>query len=194
MLIGLTGGIGCGKTTVIKLFEELFKLNTYQTDEIVHQILNFDKKVMMLLKERWGEDIYLLDGGVDRKRIAERVFGNKEELKWLESVLHPRVRIAWKNSVALKPNENHIVEIPLLFEKRLEKEFELIVCVSTSYELQIQRLKGRGISEAQAQARIRNQLPLSEKEQRADIIIINNSNLDFIRQQIRVIGQRLGLQ
>jgi dephospho-CoA kinase len=193
MLIGLTGGIGCGKTTVVKLFEELFRLNTYKTDEIVHQILNSDKEVIALLKERWGEDVYLFDGEADRRRIAECVFENKEELEWLESVLHPRVRAAWKNSVALKPNENHIVEIPLLFEKRLEKQFELIVCVSTSYELQIQRLKGRGISEAQAQARIRNQLPLSEKEQRADIIIVNNSNLDFTRQQIQVIGQQLGL-
>ncbi|MBN2069561.1 MAG: dephospho-CoA kinase [Opitutales bacterium] len=193
-LIGLTGGIGCGKSTVIQLFEELLQFRTYETDAIVHHLLNDDASVVSAVKQRWGDELYDEKGTARRDLIAVKVFNNSDELIWLEQLLHPKVRLYWMNRVNDSLHPRHMVEIPLLFEKKLEKNFDLIVCVSTSLEQQMERLERRGISNEQARLRIQKQLPLSEKEQRSDIVIVNNSNLAFTRLQIQQIEQQLKLR
>lgn len=193
-LIGLTGGIGCGKSTVIQLFEELLQFRIYQTDAIVHHLLNEDASVVSAVKQRWGDELYDENGAARRDLIAGKVFKSSHELTWLEQLLHPKVRVYWMNRVNESEHPRHMVEIPLLFEKKLEKNFDLIVCVSTSLEQQMERLERRGVSNEQARLRIQQQLPLSEKEQRSDIVIVNNSNLAFTRLQIQEIEQQLKLR
>jgi len=141
--IGLTGGIGCGKSTVVKLFAEA-GWRTIQTDAIVRELLAHNKAVHTALRRRWGSDVFLSDGSVDRKAIAHRVFADESELRWLESLLHPLVRESWEQAVRKEPEADWLVEIPLLFEKRLETHFDLTVCVISPRDVVETRMVRRG--------------------------------------------------
>jgi dephospho-CoA kinase len=123
-------------------------------------------------------------GAVDRKAVAARVFGDEAALERLESILLPRVREGWERQLAQAGERRAIVEIPLLFEKKLEKLFDLSVCVTASHETQLRRLAGRGYTAAEALARIAKQLPTEEKEKRSALVITNNGSPAFTEQQV----------
>ena len=115
MNIGLTGGIGCGKSTVVRFFAES-GWNTLETDRVVAALLQKDKSVREQLRGRWGGAVFKGQGGdVDRKAIARIVFSDAEELNWLEQVLHPEVRRVWTQALEADPRSDWLVEIPLLF-------------------------------------------------------------------------------
>lgn len=187
--IGLTGGIGCGKSTVVKLFAEA-GWGTIETDEVVREMLASDAAVHAALRERWGDAIFLNDGSVDRKAVAAHVFTDADELAWLEALLHPLVRQAWGEVVEADLEANWLVEIPLLFEKRLETEFDLIVCVTSPPDIVERRMVHRGYSGDEIEQRRNRQMPLEEKARRADCVISNAGNLEFLKQQTkRLIAQ-----
>jgi dephospho-CoA kinase len=187
--IGLTGGIGCGKSTVVQLFAEA-GWHTVETDAVVRDYLTHGGEVHAALRARWGESVFDAAGAVDRKAIAARVFTDSDELAWLEALLHPMVRRAWEARVAQEPGANWLVEIPLLFEKRLETEFDLIVCVTSPPEIVERRMVHRGYSGDEIKQRRLRQMPLEEKASRADCVISNAGNLEFLKQQTkRLIAQ-----
>ncbi|WP_162027613.1 MULTISPECIES: dephospho-CoA kinase [unclassified Lentimonas] len=189
MKIGLTGGIGCGKSTVVQLFAEA-GWRTVETDAVVRDCLADDSEVHVALRERWGESVFDADGAVDRKAIAGRVFTDSGELAWLEALLHPIVRRAWESAIAEEPEAHWLVEIPLLFEKRLETEFDLIVCVTSPSEIVEHRMVHRGYSGEEIKQRRLRQMPLEEKARRANCVISNAGNLEFLKQQTkRLIAQ-----
>jgi dephospho-CoA kinase len=184
--VGLTGGIGCGKSTVVRLFAAA-GWRTLEVDAIVHELIQRDACVHQALCERWGDSI-LRDGVVDRKAIAARVFPDPEALKWLEELLHPLVRAVWVGAIEAAPEANWLVEIPLLFEKRLESQFDLTVCVTCPQDLVVTRMLNRGYTEAQVEQRRSRQLPLEEKAKQADRVITNAGGLEFLeRQTLRLI-------
>jgi dephospho-CoA kinase len=188
MKLGLTGGIGCGKSTVVGLFKEA-GWNTVETDAIVRELLAEDAEVQARLEARWGRAVFNADGSVNRKAIAERVFGDTGSLQWLESLLHPLVRTRWEGRVARDPEGLWLVEIPLLFEKSLETCFDLTVCVFSSPEVVEARMLDRGYSTAEIAQRRERQMPLEEKIRRADHLIANSGSLEFLkRQTTRLIG------
>lgn len=189
MKVGLTGGIGCGKSTVVGLFRDAGWL-TIESDDIVRELLATDSAVRDQLRERWGPDVFFEDGRVNRKEIAARVFAEESELNWLESILHPSVRKCWEDAIAAAPEKDCLVEIPLLFEKRLETRFDLTVCVSSAPNVVESRMKARGYNRAEIEQRRARQMPLEQKVERADHLISNSGSLDFLKRQTnRLIEQ-----
>lgn len=182
--VGLTGGIGCGKSTVVQLFAEA-GWRTVETDAIVRDLLAKDAAVHGELRVRWGDAVFHADGSVDRKSVAQLVFTDAAELLWLEGLLHPRVRAVWESGFADSPEADWLVEIPLLFEKRLETHFDLIVCVTSPPEIVECRMVHRGYSREEIEQRRQRQMPLEEKARRADYVISNAGSLEFLKQQTK---------
>ena len=119
MKIALTGGYGCGKSTVLKLFADL-GLRTIQTDQIGHSILQSDPIVRHKVQERWSNSILNDEGSICRKKIADIVFSDSKQLRWLEQLLHPKIMRNCEELMQIDPRLSYLVEVPLLFEKRLE--------------------------------------------------------------------------
>lgn len=190
MKLGLTGGIGCGKSTVTRLFKEA-GWTTLESDKIVAELLSEDAEVQAALREHWGDAVFTDQGKVNRKAIAGRVFHDKEELAWLEALLHPRVRNTWQGAVEADPEANWLVEIPLIFEKRLESAFDLIVCVESSPDVVEIRMASRGYTGEEVERRRQRQMPLEEKMRRADYVITNAGSLEFLEDQTMRLTQQI---
>ena len=158
---------------------------TVDTDAVVRELLASDAAVHEALRARWGDAVFWAYGDVDRKAVASRVFGDAAELSWLEALLHPLVREAWAGAISRAPEEDWLVEIPLLFEKRLESEFDLIVCVTSSPDVVERRMVQRGYTGAEIEQRRQRQMPLEEKARRADCVISNMGSLEFLKQQTK---------
>ncbi len=188
MKVGLTGGIGCGKSTVVGLFREA-GWRTIESDAVVRDLLATDVGVQAQLHGRWGDAVFA-EGAVDRRAVAARVFGDANDLKWLEALLHPLVREHWETAIGREPEAHWLVEIPLLFEKRLETRFDLTVCVSSPPAVVENRMVARGYTGAEIAQRRERQMPLEEKIERADHLISNAGSLEFLkRQTTRLIAQ-----
>ena len=188
MKVGLTGGIGCGKSTVVGFFREA-GWRTIESDAVVRDLFAANTEVRSQLRSRWGEAV-LTDGQVNRAAVAKKVFSDEAELKWLEALLHPIVRETWQAAIEREPDANWLVEIPLLFEKRLETLFDLTVCVSSPPDVVEARIVARAYTGAQIAQRRERQMPLEEKIERADHLISNAGSLEFLKQQTtRLIEQ-----
>lgn len=183
MTIGLTGGIGCGKSSVLPVFEKI-GFAIVDSDRIAAEIYS-DSESRRFVRERFGSDAVTADGNIDKAAIARVVFSDKAALADLEAFMHPRIREEWQRRIRDASPKNVVVEVPLLFEKNYEKDFDVTVCVAASPEIQLARLEQRGLPEDQARARIAAQMPLAEKIRRADIVIFNDGSRDFLEKQIR---------
>ena len=182
IIIGLTGGIACGKSTAGKFFHELgWELTS--TDQIVSHLLDNNDEVISEIKSRWGDKV-LKNFGLDRKAIGKIVFRYEDERKWLESILHPRVRMNWENRVKQSEAKRNIIEIPLLFENNLEINFDYTICVFASEKTQNGRLLDRGLTKEESNDRINSQLPIDKKSQLADFVLLGGSSLSFLKRQI----------
>jgi dephospho-CoA kinase len=186
--VGLTGGIGAGKSEALAAFERLGAA-TLSTDRVAHDLLE-DEEVSAALVDRWGESI--APGGiVDRDRVSEIVFNDRDELAWLESITHPRVGahvLEWRQS--LDPEVPvAVVEVPLLFEAAMEDAFDATVAVVAADELRDERLRERGQSGlAGREDRQLNQL---EKERRADHVIRNDASLAELESTVHRLIEEL---
>lgn len=196
MLIGLTGGIGCGKSAAGENFAAL-GFRVQDTDRIVREEVLPDPAVVALAVERWGEGVLRKttrakesserrdqEIELDRPRLAEIVFSKTEERRWWESVVHPRVGARWRERVAAEPGAEWVIEVPLLFEAGLEKGFDFVVCVGANPAVQLARAVARGMTQAQAGHRIASQLPLASKLHSAHAVLWNDGSRDFLRAQV----------
>lgn len=183
MKVGITGGIGCGKSTVGLLLETA-GFNRCDADGLVQGLLASDTDVIAAIVAHFGADFLNAEGGICRQKLADVVFYDRSELVWLEHLLHPRVQLIWQKSLANSPDSDWCIEIPLLFEKNLEKYFDLIVCVSCSPAHQLSRLLAKGLSEEQALARIAVQMPLDLKMERSDLVFANDGSESFLKAQL----------
>ena len=189
MNVGLTGGIGCGKSTALEYFRQA-GAEVLETDAVVRELLSSDVDLIGKVSEAFGADILDDEGNVDRAKLASKVFHNSEALALLESLVHPRVREFWMRALG----ESHpilIVEIPLLFEKDLQRHFTLTICLSSNPEVQAERLKARGMSESQIQYRKERQFSLEKKTQKADIVLHNNGSLEHLKEQVEHVMMQL---
>jgi dephospho-CoA kinase len=186
--VGLTGGIGAGKSEALAAFERRGAA-VLSTDKVAHDILD-DEQVRDALVERWGEEI-APGGAVDRDKVGEIVFGNRGELTWLESVTHPRVGahvLEWR--LALGPDvEIAVVEVPLLFEAAMEDAFDATLAVVANDELRDARLRERG--QAGLAGREDRQLDQAEKERRADHVIRNDASLEELDREVNQLIDEL---
>lgn len=188
MRLGLTGGIGCGKSTFGQLLEAR-GWRLIRTDLTARDILN-TPEVTARVRTLFGDGVIGTDGLPDRAALAKRVFVDPAALAALEAELHPRVQREWLARLAAEPDARWAVEIPLLFEKNLERHFDFTVCVHCSPTVQLNRLASRGLPEDQAQARIRAQLPLALKLSRADVAVFNDGDLAFLAAQANALSAR----
>jgi dephospho-CoA kinase len=190
LIVGLTGGMGCGKSTAAAFFaaEGFVRLDA---DRVVRDVLLTDPEVEAAIRGRFGADVFAADGPVDRARLGAVVFADNAALAWLEALLHPRLQAHWEGVYAAAQGERFIVEVPLLYEKGLEKKFDFTVCVSTTSALQLQRLEQRGVPPGIARQRLAKQLPLARKCELADFVLLNDGSLDFLRDQVRELVRRL---
>jgi dephospho-CoA kinase len=181
--VGLTGGMGSGKSTVLEHFAKAGWL-TVEADAIVKNLLAENESVIERVRDHFGPDVAGPEGGVNRAALASKVFADQKELEWLEQILHPEVRRSWQDVVESNPEREVVVEIPLLFEKNLEKYFNYTVCIEVELDVQLARLSQRGISPEMAKPRIARQLSTREKCERADYVLSNNGSLAFLHQQV----------
>jgi dephospho-CoA kinase len=188
MVIGLTGGIGCGKSTAAACFAELGFV-VIDADQLARQVLESHVCVSRL-RERWGAACLDSRGVPDRKWIAAKVFTDADERAFLESVTHPEVARLRREATA-DASVDYVVEIPLLFEKELTDGFGSIVVVACSDDVRRVRLRGRGLSDEEISARIASQLSLVEKVKRANVVLWNDGEPAFLREQVRVWVDRL---
>jgi dephospho-CoA kinase len=186
--VGLTGGIGAGKSETLAAFERLGAA-TLSTDRVAHDLLE-DDEVRDALVERWGDEI-APDGMVDRERVSEIVFNDRDELDWLESVTHPRVGahvLEWRQNLGADVDVA-VVEVPLLFEAAMEDAFDATVAVIADDDLRDARLRERG--QGGLAGREERQLDQAEKERRADHVIRNDASLEELETEVRKLIEEL---
>jgi dephospho-CoA kinase len=191
IFIGLTGGIGSGKSEALAAFERLGAA-TLSSDQVVHDLLGTDE-MRDLLAERWGNAV-LSGGAVDRGAVAQIVFNQPDELRWLEQALFPRVgaRIAaWRSSLGKKESAPSVavVEVPLLFEAGIEDAFDMTAAVVADETLRAERAAGRGHEVVDGRAG--RQLTQDEKAAQADHVIRNDGSLADLEQAVRALLDQL---
>jgi dephospho-CoA kinase len=188
--VGLTGGLGAGKSEALRALGELGAA-TLSTDAVVHELLTGDE-LRDVVVERLGPEV-ARDGSLDRSLIAERVFGDDEARAWLEAELWPRVgsRVTeWKQEVdALDPAPPAaVVEVPLLFESGMEAAFDATIAVVADETLREERAAVRG--HAAVAERAGRQLSQAEKSQRADFEVRNDGTLEELKETLsRVLAK-----
>jgi dephospho-CoA kinase len=188
MTIGLTGGIGCGKSTAARFFAEA-GFRRIDTDEIIKNEVLTQPEVVSAITLRFGSQTTSA-GSIDRQAVAKIVFADAAALLWLEELVHPRLFEALRSMLKEATSNEYGVEVPLLFEKHLENWFDFTVCVATTSILQLARLEERGLPRSLAEQRISKQLPLAQKLELADFVFLNDGSPDFLRDQInRLVAQ-----
>jgi dephospho-CoA kinase len=184
--VGLTGGLGAGKSEALRLLGELGAA-TLSTDAVVHELLATDELRDQIVA-RLGPDV-VSDGALDRSAIAARVFGDDEARAWLEGLLWPRVgeRVAtWRAEVG--DDRVAVVEVPLLFESGMENVFDRTIAVVADEELRERRAAARG--HASLAERAGRQLPQAEKAERADYTVRNDGSMRELRESLsRLLGK-----
>ncbi len=191
IVIGLTGGIACGKSTVGDMFINSGHV-VVDSDKISKSILDLKSLGYVEVVEAFGTEIVLPSGHINRKRLGEIIFNDESKRQILNGIVHPKVVDAIKKRLQLHEIEGLeyvVVDIPLLYEAGLEHLVDFVICVRVSKEVQIDRLMTRdNVNEEYALKKISSQMPIDEKCQLADEVIDNsNSILDTKKQLVEIL-------
>lgn len=201
IIVGLTGGLGTGKSTVTGFFKELGAY-IIDWDELAREVIRPHLKAWKEVVEHFGKGILNDDLTVNRQKLADVVFSDKEKLARLNQIVHPgvfeedeRITSEIKN---LDPGALIVKDIPLFFEVASHISVDKVVVVTASEQTRLRRLKEKGISRQDAQNRMKCQLPLEEKVESADFVIDNDGSPEETRRQVEEVysllkkGQRHG--
>lgn len=187
-IIGLTGGIATGKTTVANYLANVYHLPILDADIYAREAVQPESAIFERIVQRYGTRIVLPDGTLNRPELGKIIFSNAQERSWLEAQIHPFVRdrlISGSQMASANFADKIVMVVPLLFEAEITDLVTEIWVVNCPLERQIQRLMTRDrLTPEQAMNRINSQMPLSEKCDRADIVLDNSSTLEFLLQQI----------
>jgi dephospho-CoA kinase len=183
--VGLTGGIGAGKSAALTALAEL-GAETLSADEVVHELFG-SGEVRDALRAKFGEEVVGADGAVDRSAVAAKAFASTEDRAWLEGMLWPRVgaRIAeWKMEIDARPDAPPaaVVEVPLLFEAGMESVFDSTIAVIAEEALRAERAAGRG--HVAVEERSSRQLSQAEKAGRADHVVRNDGTREELKAEL----------
>lgn len=194
--VGLTGGIASGKSTVAKIFESL-GITVIEADRLAHDAMAPGSDGARQVRLIFGSEVFDANGSIDRAKLGSLVFGDKTGAKrlQLESILHPEVRKSAdleKLRLETRGDKIAVYEIPLLFEKNLEANFDLIVTVAVSTQIQVDRLMSRsGLDHEAAQNRISSQLSQDVKIHASDFVIWNDGDERALRTQTEKIVREI---
>ena len=193
-IVGLTGGIGSGKSTVGRMFAQL-GVPVVDADQIARRVVEPGTPGLEAVVEAFGASILSDDGALDRAELGARVFGDAEARRRLESILHPRIAAASGERLSALAKEGHryaLYEAALLVENGSYKMFGRLIVVAVGAETQLARVQARDdLSETAAKKRVRSQLPLEEKIAVADFVIYNDGTLEETRAQVRSVHEIL---
>lgn len=186
LLVGLTGGIGSGKSTIAKIFNAL-GVKVYNSDVEAKKIVNTDLKTISLMKDKFGENIYENEL-LNTKKLAQLVFNNQVALAELNAIVHPKVKQHFEFWVKCNYSEKILVkEAAILIESGAYKGLDKIILVTAPEEIKIKRLLARDRnSETDIRKKMATQLSDSEKEKYADFIILNNEKDLVIHQVLNI--------
>lgn len=190
IIVGLTGGIASGKSTVAGMFAK-GGATVLDGDELVRELQVPGTNVYKATVEAFGPDILQPDGTVNRKLLGEMVFRDERVRRQLETIVHPALVVAVEERLAelrMQGVPLCVVELPLLIEAGAEGRFDWVVVVTAPEEVQVARLMAdRGLSREEAVARIHTQMPLAEKVQRADFVIENGGDLQETERKVQEV-------
>lgn len=184
--IGLTGGVGMGKSACAQLLQWRGAV-VVDTDELARRIVEPGQTALVEVRETFGPDIVGPDGRLQREKLAQIVFTDLAARKKLEDILHPRIREMWHAQVETWRNEGKplaVVVIPLLFETNAEGGFNKVMCAACSAASQRERLLARGWTPEQIEQRIAAQMPIEEKMARSHHVIWTEGGMDVHAQQV----------
>lgn len=198
MVVGLTGGVGTGKSTVSRILRER-GYEVIDLDVISHKVIRFPQVVEKIV-ENFGREVLEDDNSenyvISREKLGKIIFGNKEKRLVLNSIMHPEILTAMREKILKHKLENKklenktknkiiFVEIQLLFEVQWEKEFDYILLISASTDMQIQRiLKRDNRTYEEALNIINSQMPLDEKKKRSNFVIENNGSIQDLERKV----------
>ncbi|HZN45858.1 MAG TPA: dephospho-CoA kinase, partial [Nitrospiraceae bacterium] len=194
ILVGLTGGVATGKSTVAALFKRC-GAKILDADQLARQVVEPRKPAWRDIVRTFGTTILREDGHLDRQLLADIVFKSPDKLRRLERIIHPRVsslqRRLTRDIAAKHPHAVIVYEVPLLFEAGVDKRVDTIIVVTADRDTQIARLRQRtGLSRPEALRRIRSQMSLAKKARMADIVLLGTTpRAKLQRQVIRVYDQ-----
>lgn len=189
MVIGLTGGIGMGKSTSALLLQQRL-IPVVDTDTLARQVVEPGQPALREIEQAFGRGVIAPDGRLQREEMARLVFADDARRKELEAIVHPRIRELWQSQVALWKAESRprcVVVIPLLFETVAAAHFGSIICVACSTASQWQRLIARGWTAEQIQQRLAAQWPIQRKMDLANYVVWTEAGLDTHAAQLERI-------
>lgn len=192
MIIGLTGGIGSGKSTVARAFGEL-GAGWVDADDIAREVVMPGEPALAAITQRFGQQILDADGGLNRAALRQIVFSNPEQRRWLESETHPRIRERLQLRLKeLALNSPYVLLVsPLLFESGQDALAQRTLVVDVPEALQLSRTLARdGVSEAQVRAILAAQLSRQERLSRAHDVIDNSGSLEYLQHQVVTLHRR----
>lgn len=185
--IGLTGGIGSGKTTVAEIFSDL-KYPVYISDTRANLLINTDPQIKTALTEQFGKEIYSPEGSLNKKELANIIFQDKTALRFVNQTIHPRVLEDFIHWAEQQTNDMVVFESAILFEAGLEGYFDYIICIYAPLELRVKRVARRDhIAEEKVMERINNQMDDREKCRKSDFIINTDEGADLLQQVKEII-------
>ena len=185
-VIGLTGGIGMGKSASADLLAQR-GLPVVDTDQLARAVVEPGQPALEEIKEYFGADILDARGQLRRDQLAQRVFANEAHRQRLEAIVHPRIRVLWLAQVEAwraEGRQTGVVVIPLLFETNAERYFDTIICVACSAITQRKRLLDRGWTPEQIEQRLRAQWPLEKKMLSSQFVVWTEGGLDILAEQL----------
>jgi dephospho-CoA kinase len=191
-VLGLTGGIACGKSVVGRVLESE-GVQVLDTDHLAHEVMAPDGAAFDGVIARFGREMLAADGTIDRRLLGAHVFAEPAARVELNEIVHPHVRRIWHDWARRVKSENGVcaVIIPLLFEVGADREVDRVWCVVASEERMLERLAARGLTAVQGRQRIASQWPLSLKAERADDVLENNGTMEELAEKTRRLWRRI---
>ena len=191
LAVGVTGGIGSGKTEVCKIFAAL-GAKTLSADDIAKEIVASDPGIRKKIANEFGPKSFLEDGTLDRKQMAARVFSDPKLKERLEAILHPPTLKKIENEIRSEKKSNRyplvVVEAALLFESGADRMLDYVIVVDTPEETAIKRVMKRdATSDAEVRRRIQSQMPVVEKSDKADFVIHNSGDFKLLERNCKFL-------
>lgn len=192
LLVGLTGGIGSGKSTVTRMLEERGAV-ILDADAFAREAVQAGTAGFRRVVERFGRGVVGPDGELDRPKLASIVFSDREALGALEGIVHPEVRRLIAEGIQANLDTDRVVVLvnPLLIEMGTHRDCDMVVVVSVAPQTQVARSVARGMAEDDVRARIAAQLPLDERARQADVLLDNEGTVEELSRQVDRLWGRL---
>ena len=188
-VLGLTGGVGMGKSTAARLLKKV-GLPVVDSDDLAREAVQPGTEGLAEIADEFGEGFLKADGSLDRDKMASTVFQDGAARKRLEAIIHPRVRTAWEKQIDQWCEQKRpvgVVVIPLLFEVDLQDSFDAVLCVACTANTQRARLRERNWNDAQITARIAAQMDIAQKMDLADHVLWNEGPPEQLGEQLKGI-------